>query len=715
MAVDQEQIKSSMGWLELVNYTTAPTDGDANRRGLCFVGGTLKYWNGSSFTTVSGSGGVSTWDELYDNDKTLSVDDGTLTFLLPTGETHNLLTLQVQATATGAALYFINAGTGVDILGTSSTWQVTKAGAATFASVIAESVTAAANLTLEATGAGTIGIGATSSGDITLGAGGGSVVITNGLTISGTADANKLTITAGDMLMSNGKIAVTNDDTDAILTMTANSVTTGNVILVTANGVTSGAMLNLVTTASGFLGTFASFNDGSVRFSVGVDGATLIASGVASTKALEITGIQTSENVITVTSSGVTADDKAILLINSSGASASGSNQIRIAPSGTPVEGSIGIEFVGASKVMQAMVLDGDSVNNSVVLINGGGALASDKAVLEVTNDGNLASGGNLARFSIGGTPNAAAIGIEVVGAGKALTALSIDADPTASSVVTINGGGALTDGLAVLALTNDGNLATGGNVFAITMGGTPHTAACAFELTAAKDAIAMTITTSAATNSAVTITGNGAIATTKALLEVVGTGTPAAATSDVVRFSFTGTATNKPRILELVGTGKDVSGLYSDTDNTTTHAVSITGSGALATGGRMLYVTNDGTPAANTDAVAEITFTGTATNNPIVLDVNNGTADAQPLRVTSNVASATRATVTLVQDSTTGANVPLELKQDDVDQAILKVSADVAGSGKTIDSDDKSGGTGVYIKILIGATPYWIKATPGA
>jgi hypothetical protein len=381
-----------------------------------------------------------------------------------------------------------------------------------------------------------------------------------------------------------------------------------------------------------------------------VDGATLIASGVNSTKALEITGIQTSENVITVTSSGVTADDKAILLINSSGASASGSNQIRIAPSGTPVEGSIGIEFVGASKVMQAMVLDGDSVNNSVVLINGGGALASDKAVLEVTNDGNLASGGNLARFSIGGTPNAAAIGIEIVGAGKALTALSVDADPTASSVVTINGGGALTDGLAVLALTNDGNLATGGNVLAITMGGTPHAAACAFELTAAKDAIAMTVTTSAATNSAVTITGNGAIATTKALLEVIASGTPAAATSNVVRFSFTGTATNKPRIVELVGTGKDVSGLYSVTDNTTTHAVSIAGAGALATGGRMLLVTNTGTPGANTDAVAEITFGGTATNNPVVLNVNNGTADALPLLVTSNVASATRRVAEFIQ-----------------------------------------------------------------
>ena len=40
-------VKSSFGWLELKNYTADPTDTDALRRGLCFVGTTLKKWNGS--------------------------------------------------------------------------------------------------------------------------------------------------------------------------------------------------------------------------------------------------------------------------------------------------------------------------------------------------------------------------------------------------------------------------------------------------------------------------------------------------------------------------------------------------------------------------------------------------------------------------------------------------------------------------------------------
>lgn len=715
----KQAIKSSLGWLELANYTANPADTNANRCGLCFVSNVLKYWNGSSWAAVSSSGGgVSSWDEVYDLDKTLTIDDTTLTFNLNKAAI-NGLTMAGTGLATGALLLFSNSGSGNDVTGTSSTWSVSAAGAAVFTAITGcDTLTAAANLAIDATGAGTVTIAGTSTGAVTVG---------TTLVVTGSAGSNSITLTGGDVSMGDGSLTITDADnastvavtnntitTANLIAVTSTSLTTGNGFLMTANGLTEGNMVSLVTTAAGMTtGTFFSCNDGSARFAIKADGATAITTGVNSTKALEITGIQTSENLVTLTSSGVTADDKAIILINSSGNSASGSNQIRVAPTGTPVEGSIGIEFVGASKLMQAMCIDGDSVDNSVVKINGGGALASDKAVLEVSNDGNLASGGNLARFTIGGTPNAAAIGIEVVGAGKALTALSVDADPTASSVVKINGGGAMTDGIGVLELTNDGNLATGGNILVITMGGTPHTAACALEVTAAKDAKAVQITTSAATESAVTITGAGAIADNKALLHVVGSGTPAAAGSNLVRFEFTGTATNKPIIAELVGTGKNVSGLYSVTDNTTTHGVSIAGAGDL-NAASMLKVTNTGTPAANTDTVVNFTFGGTATNNPIVCQIDNGTADALPLYVNSNVASATRACALIKQDSSTGATVCLELSQDDDDIGFMKFTGTV-GSGKSIDTDDKSGGTAKYAKVLIGSDAYYIKLTPGS
>src|SRR3990167_2208487 len=105
----ETMVKSSFCWLELANYTDAPTDTDADRRGLAFIGGVLKYWNGSSFATISGSGGISSWDELYDNDKTLTVDSTGLTFLL-THATNVMLTLQANGGAAGALLAFSNSG-----------------------------------------------------------------------------------------------------------------------------------------------------------------------------------------------------------------------------------------------------------------------------------------------------------------------------------------------------------------------------------------------------------------------------------------------------------------------------------------------------------------------------------------------------------------------------------------------------------------------------
>jgi hypothetical protein len=406
-----------------------------------------------------------------------------------------------------------------------------------------------------------------------------------------------LTITDDDNANS---IALTNNTitTGNLVALTSTSLTTGAGVLVTTNGLTEGAIFKAVTTAAGLTtGTAFLFDDGSARFAVKADGATAITTGVNSTKALEITGIQTSENVVTLTSSGVTADDKSIILINSSGNSAAGSNQIRIAPSGTPVETSVGIEFVGASKVMQAMVLDGDSVNNSVVVINGGGALADNKAVLEVTADGTpAATGSNIVRIDGSGlTATNKPTLLEVDGHGKDVIGLFIDAD-SVGNVALINGGGNIANDTGVLQLTADGGTqSAGGTVLRVVNSGTPNAGSIGVEgVFTSKDMIYLTMAGASATNSAVFFTSTGAIATTKAVLEVTATGTPAAATSNVARFAFTGTATNTPRVVEIVGDGKDVTGLYVDTDATTNSNNYFHADGALAADKAVIEVVSD-------------------------------------------------------------------------------------------------------------------------
>lgn len=618
-----ENIRSAQG-------TTVPTDGDAGYAVGCTfvktngtVGATLYLNEGSTssadFNAVAASAaGVTTWDALYDLDKTLTVDSTVLTFA-GSSSNNDVLSL-TKAGGTGDALSITNSGTGKDINGTSGAWSITKAG-----------IIVATGLTMADSEVITLG----DSSDATIQWDGSKLAVTgiidfaDNITMAasttvvqtGLAGSTVSTITAGDVVWSDTSFAMTDADNANTMIVTNATLSSGDHgVILRFDAITDKAILYIDNGGDSLTtGSFIDCNDdGSSFFTVKSDGATLIASTANSTAALKVTGIQTSQDMVTFdNASGVIASDKAVLLLDAGGAIASGGNILRIAPTGTP---------------------------------------------------------------------NAGAIGIEYVGAGKAHQALYIDVDPTGVDAVHFHSGGALTNGFAVVGITNDGNLATGGAMLNLTLGGTPNSAARVFEIDGgSKDAIAMYVDSDAATESAVQILGAGAIANNKAMVEIVNTGTPAAAGSNLLRVDGSGlTATNKPTLVEIIGTGKDVSGLHLDTDNTTTHAVSIDGSGAL-NAGRMLKVDNDGTPAANTDAVAEITFTGTATNNPIVLSINNSTVDAAPLLVNSNVASATRAVGTFVQDSTTGATPVLTLDQDDVSEELMDFVS-TAGSGATID-----------------------------
>lgn len=661
---DLQKVKSSFGWIEVADLTAVPTDTDSNRAGFCVVNGVPKYWNGSAWVSFSGSSAVGSLDNAYDDGSTVSVDTNAIQFAGATGiGAKNVLELRMTGAGTGNMLDIQNDSSGsmgYDIIGTDDSWSISAAGvivatALTLGDDQAITLGASSDATIQWVNASSyLDIGGATNFD-----GNMTIEAAHSLTIAGAAGADKLTVTAGDVVLGEGSLTMTDDDNAATLKIVNDGATTvgaassTGVVDISCASLTTGALLHLSTTEGTLNGGFfirawAETAAGAV-FTVGENGATVIAGAAAGTTAFTMTA------------------------------------------------GDLFLSDTDAS-----IIESEDGTGTMLTLDNKLGVIASDTAVLLIDAGGAVASGGNLLRIAPTGTPNAGAIGIEYVGASKAMTAMVIDGDPTASSVVTINGGGAMTDGIAVLALTNDGNLATGGNILAITMGGTPHTAACALEVTAAKDAIAMTITTSAATQSAVQITGAGAIADNKALVHIIGSGTPAAAGSNLLRVEFTGTATNKPVLAEIVGTGKDVSGIYSVTDNTTTHGVSIAGAGALATGGRMLHITNTGTPAANTDAVAEITFGGTATNNPVVLNVNNGTADALPLYANSNVASATREVAQFVQDSTTGANECLLLKQDDVDQAFIEFTTTI-GVGNGIEAvGAKTLTTSHFIKVNI-------------
>lgn len=48
----KQSTKSSFGWIELANYAANPKGTSSARRGICAVGTSLKFWNGSSWVSL---------------------------------------------------------------------------------------------------------------------------------------------------------------------------------------------------------------------------------------------------------------------------------------------------------------------------------------------------------------------------------------------------------------------------------------------------------------------------------------------------------------------------------------------------------------------------------------------------------------------------------------------------------------------------------------
>lgn len=191
------------------------------------------------------------------------------------------------------------------------------------------------------------------------------------------------------------------------------------------------------------------------------------------------------------------------------------------------------------------------------------GAITDDDATFKIIEGGNLASGANMLRLNPTGTPNAASILFEIVGGGKVGQAMYVNGDSTGIDVVHFLGGGVLTDGYAVLGITNGGNIAAGGALLHLAFGGAPVATAIALEIDAQKDSIAMFIDSDAAANSAVQITGNGIVADNKAMLDVTNTAAIAVGSSLVRIHSTTASAGATAYGLEIAMNNTNLEALY--------------------------------------------------------------------------------------------------------------------------------------------------------
>jgi hypothetical protein len=222
-----------------------PTDGDAGYAVGCIfavttgvVGSTLYINEGSTSScdfnavTSGAAGGVSTWNQLYANAKTMAITGTTVTF---NGQhaTNNVFTLTSTGAGSGNVLQITNVGTGLDVNGTSGLWSFSKLGAMTGLSVVLA------------------GTAATTSFTMTLG---NAVISAGGLGITKATDTNTLTVTnnasvATTQVAFAGSAAYTGNTTASYFTITPSGLTSGTAVYLPLAALTTGKGLHIVANA----------------------------------------------------------------------------------------------------------------------------------------------------------------------------------------------------------------------------------------------------------------------------------------------------------------------------------------------------------------------------------------------------------------------------------------------------------------------------------
>lgn len=585
LTVTKGAVTLSDGALTLTDGAMTMTSGNFTMSsGNADITGTLAVSGTSTLAAIANSGAITSQGVVI-----IDVDNAEAFLIRENGDAANVLTVDTTQDAGDTSMLLttkVTTGTGMHIDGSTITTgdalKVTVAAATMTAAGAAISVVADGTEVFAVRDDGAIYSKATAEGTTAFEMETGDLVITDGdFTLSG----GEVTLTDGITTAGSG-LKLTSSMTTAgnaaggagALTIVAASATTGTVLAITADALTSGDMLYL-DNGGGTLngGFYINCNDDNTSdFTVGADGATTITTAVATTAALSVTGVQTSQSMVVLdNASGVIAADKAVLSLDAGGAVASGGNVLRVAPTGTPNAGAIGIEFVGAGKALNAMYVDADPTASDVVTINGGGALTNDNAVLVVSSDGALATGGNTFRIETTGTPASGAIyaeydfagvtdtheniGVKIDAGGKKVIGLHVDADPIANDVVYLHSDAVIADNKAVLNITSAGALASGSNVLRVDVTGTPASGAVFAEFDFAgvtdthenvgvhidatsKKVQALKINAAPLAGSSVLVTSTGLLAADKATMELVSNVAACNADSAVLRLEQTAT-----------------------------------------------------------------------------------------------------------------------------------------------------------------------------
>lgn len=316
----------------------------------------------------------------------------------------------------------------------------------------------------------------------------------------------------------------------------------------------------------------------------------------------------------------------------------------------------IELEISETATDTESLDIGSAAVSVDVVNIASSGALDSGKAALTLTASGAIKSGGNILRVVSTGTPATGAIAVQVTAAGDDIEGVNIDTDCD-SNANTINCGGDLAAGNAVLYLTKDGS--------------NTNKDSYVLSIASSLDMVGIYSDINNATNDGHYFASGGAVASGKA----------------VVRLNASGSVDAASSVLRVEASGKDMYGVYVDVDGGVTNSANVfTTGGALAAGKGVVLISADGTP--NQGALLRCDAAKNCYG--VYSDVDATTEDCNLFNTGANTASG-KAIVKIVADAGTPNAAAYALNVD-------WSAATLSGNPTCVNI--KSAGTGAQLRI---------------
>lgn len=556
-----------------VAYTMPATDGGASQYLQTNGSGTLSWAAGTSGSL----------DDGYNSGATITVDAGALQL---NGSHATNDTFFVNKTAgTGDAIQITNAGDGYDINGTAGTWNVTKAGVATFASFapltsglsISGGVV---NMNASSNYATNINTGS-SSGAVTIGGGSGTVAVNSSSwdisttgAISGVSTigmSGDLTLSAGDINLANGKAVKSSTTTAQTIKLQGYDVdnTTYRDVLTITNGDT-------ITSVWGSGNETLSVNSADWDISTTGD-----MTGIG---AVAMNGLLTGTLGATVSGAAVNLNADSNFAVNvGTGTS-----------TGTVTIGGAGVQAIdiGNGAAAKTVALGSSNTTSTTTILSGSGAVNVNASNNQPTN---INSGTSTGTVTIGGT---GVMAIDIGAGGTGAKTITVG-DGASTGVTAVKSG---SGGVAINAsINNPVNIGTGTSTGTVTIGG-----AGAQSIDIGNGAAAKTVAlgSSNTTSTTTLLSGSGGIKVNESNNQPVDIGTG----------TSTGTVTIGGAAAQSIAIGNGAAaktvtlGSTNTTSTTTINAGSgninlvgtlatgdaITGDGTAALGGFLKTVTDD-------------------------------------------------------------------------------------------------------------------------